>query len=274
MTGNRLVALLVLTAPAYAQLTAEHSARANMSNGVYTASATFGAPVKAFPVVAGAPYSAQSFSQLTETLQGGQQITRTGFSMKIYRDAAGRSRMERFLSDAPPPALAPPNSKPQGPLLVEIDDPVVKVFYVLDLQRKVAHRGALPLSAGPPPAPSDAYDAMLVGVILAAPGQAVVTFQNLGPRIVQGVMAQGRLVTATWPVGARGNDRPLVATAEIWRSTDLKVTVLTKTSKPLVGEQVNQLSELTTNAPDPALLQPPSDYQVVDEPGTFTITYP
>ncbi len=277
MTGKRWVVLFVLTislaAAAYGQsLAAMQSSHSGVTNGVLSASTTFGTPRKPFAVVTGEAYSAQSVSQITETLQGGQRITRTGFSMKVYRDGSGRCRVERFLNDAPAPALAPPN--PQGPLQVEIDDPVARVFYVLDTERKIAHRGALPISADPSPAPTGAYDEMLVGVSPQAPGQAVVTFQDLGSQMVGGVVAQGRQVTATWPAGARGNDRPIVATAEIWRSPNLKVTVLTKISKPPVGDQTNQLTNLDTNPPDSTLFQPPVDYQVVDEPGTFTIAYP
>jgi hypothetical protein len=278
MTGNRWLALFVLTTPlampAYGQLlNAMQSSKSALTNGVLTGIGTFGTPRKPFAVVTGAPYSAEAVSQFVETLQGGAQITRTGFSRKIYRDGLGRTRVEQFRNNVPQPTPSQ-NPLPPGPLLVEIDDPVARVFYVLDTQRKIAHRGALPISADPPPAPTDADDAMLAGVNPQAPGQALLTFADLGSQMVGGVVAQGRRVTATWPAGARGNDRPIVATAEIWRSPNLKVIVLAKASKPLVGDQTNQLANLDTNPPDATLFQPPVDYQVVDEPGTFTIAYP
>jgi hypothetical protein len=278
MTGNRLTAWFVLIAPlvlpVHGQtLAAMQSGSSRLRDGVYSGRATFGTPRKPFTVVAGAPYSAEPVSEIVQTLEGGAHVTRAAPSRKIYRDAVGRTRTESYLIHFAEPAPSQ-NPRPLGPLMVEIDDPTARVFYLLDTQRHVAHRGALPVSADPPTALTDAYDALLVGVNPQAPGQAVVTSADLGSQIVEGVLAQGRRITATWPTGSRGNDKPLVSTAEIWRSPDLKVTVLTKISKPTVADQTNRFTNISTIPPDLTLFQPPVDYQVVDEPGTFTITYP
>jgi len=275
MTGNRLAAWFVLIAPlawpAYGQtLAAMQSASSRLRNGDFSGRATFGTPRQPFAVVAGAPYSAEPVSEIVQTLEGGAHITRTAPSRKIYRDAVGRTRTESYLNSPPAPAPSQ-NPRPLGPLLVEIDDPAARVFYVLDAQRKIAHRGVLPVSTAPPSDPPESHDLMLIGV--NPPDGSVVTSADLGSQIVEGVLAQGRRITATWPAGSRGNDKPVVFTAEIWRSPDLKVTVLTKISRPQ-GDQTNRLTNISTIPPDLTLFQPPFDYQVVDEPGLFTIAFP
>jgi hypothetical protein len=273
MTRNRLAAWFVLVAPlawpAYGQtLAATQSSSSRLRDGVFSGRATFGTPRKPFTVVAGAPYSAEPVSEIVQTTEGGAHITRAAPSRKIYRDAVGRTRTEGCFSDLGPPSRYP---RPQGPLLVEIDDPAAGVFYVLDAQLKIAHRGVLPVSTAPPSDPPESHDLMLIGV--NPPDGSVVKTEDLGSQIVEGVLAQGRRITATWPAGSRGNDKPLVSTAEIWRAPDLKVTVLTKISRPQ-GDQTNRLTNISTIPPDLTLFQPPFDYQVVDEPGLFTIAFP
>jgi hypothetical protein len=91
--------------------------------------------------------------------------------------------------------------------------------------------------------------------------------EDLGTEIIEGVSAKGRLQTTTLPVGAVGNDRPLVTTNETWTSTELHITVLSKTSDPRNGDTTMRLINISRAEPDPTLFQAPPDYQIEEEPG-------
>jgi hypothetical protein len=89
---------------------------------------------------------------------------------------------------------------------------------------------------------------------------------------MEGLMVEGFRTTTTWPLGAQGNDRPIVATHESWASEDLKTDVLTKISDPRFGETTFKLTKIERTEPDPALFQVPPDYTIVDEKSSFTMT--
>jgi len=77
--------------------------------------------------------------------------------------------------------------------------------------------------------------------------------------------------TSTIPVGAQGNDRPLVSTTESWYSPELKTTALSTRSDPRNGESTTKLTNISRAEPDAALFLPPAGYQVVDEKDSFTV---
>jgi hypothetical protein len=52
----------------------------------------------------------------------------------------------------------------------------------------------------------------------ADPTRPVSTSENLGAQSIDGVPVEGRRTTTTYPAGSQGNDRPIVATSEIWMS--------------------------------------------------------
>jgi len=64
-----------------------------------------------------------------------------------------------------------------------------------------------------------------------------------------------------------GNDRPIVRVMESWLSPELKITVLSKSSDPRMGENTMRLQGIDRSEPDPALFRAPADYQIVDETG-------
>jgi hypothetical protein len=81
--------------------------------------------------VAGAPYSAEAVTEMTQTLADGNRIVRT-VSASVARDSEGRTRREQVLA-----ALGPwmPAKQPKS---VVISDPVAGVSYMLDEEQKVA----------------------------------------------------------------------------------------------------------------------------------------
>jgi hypothetical protein len=97
--------------------------------------------------------------------------------------------------------------------------------------------------------------------------------EDLGTQNIEGVMAQGRRTTQIWPAGSQGNDRPFQTVSESWYSPDLKLTVLSKNSDPRSGESTVKLTSIDRSEPPLTQFQPPPDYTVVEETGTFEIQW-
>lgn len=89
---------------------------------------------------------------------------------------------------------------------------------------------------------------------------------------MEGVSVDGSRTTTVYPVGSIGNDRPVTETTEVWYSRDLRDDVLRKTSSLLDGDYTSRLTNINRVEPDPALFQPPADYQIVDGPADGHIT--
>ena len=70
--------------------------------------------------------------------------------------------------------------------------------------------------------------------------------------------------TTTFPIGAMGNDRPIVVVNESWFSPELKVQVLQKNSDPRSGESTTRLTNISRAEPDASLFQVPADYEIME----------
>lgn len=230
-------------------------------------------------VVTGAPYSAEEVSELTQTLGDGTHITQKTRITKFYRDSEGRTRKERPLVEGI--VMGGSNSEFDDVMIVEINDPASGIRYVLDTYNHVAHRFSRPESAENASAPvrytqearaltqpttsTRAREAQAT----APPGAAgpEMSTESLGTQVIEGVSAEGKRSTRTFPVGTVGNDRPIVSVWESWVCPDLKITVLSKHNDPRTGERIDRMQNIDRSEPDPALFRPPSDYQLVDENG-------
>jgi hypothetical protein len=188
-----------------------------------------GAPRPA-PIVTASPYSADEVQEYRSP--DGTSGSRSNVIGHFARDAEGRSRMERAYKPAPI-------------WLNEIFDPVAGVAYLLDDQKKVAHR--MPL----PPAAATA----------ASPANPRATIEKLDSQTIEGVLVEGKRTVFGSPAGS---GRPNL-TVESWESPELKLTLLTKSS----NGYTTRLTNLSRIQPDSALFRPPSDYTVVDEAASF-----
>jgi hypothetical protein len=233
-----------------------------------TAIARMPAPALHAPVIAGEPYSAEEVSDRTQTLADGTHITQKKQISKRYRDSEGRTRTER-------PLLGGANGVFGDVMVVEINDPVDGFRYVLDPYNHIAHRFAPPEKPSETVRYSQEARAVSQGAPPAATRQAVnppprtdrpdVSTESLGKQVIEGVSVEGTRMTRTFPVGSIGNDRPIVSITESWFSPELKVTVLSTTSDPRMGESTMRLQSIDRTEPDPALFRVPADYQVIDE---------
>lgn len=199
--------------------------------------------------VTGAPFTATITVKRTQVLADGNRIDRTTTG-SISRDSQGRVRREFSL-----PAIGAWATTDQGaPRVIFIDDAVAGTQYVLEPNRKIAHevrlrgggRRRIRIERNLAPR-MDAHDA---------------TTTSLGTRTINGVVARGTRYTRTIPAGQIGNEKPIVITTERWYSPDLKMYVLTKTTDPMRGDSVRQLTNIKMGEPNPSLFQVPSDYSV------------
>lgn len=250
------------------------------------------------PVV-GAPYSAEGFSEVVQSLADGTRITRK-HSQKMWRDSKGRTREENTL-----PALGPWASQGDAPRFVTITDPVAKVIYTLNDRDKTATRRKMPdLDAmmagmregksgavvvqsrehhqvvvrdgsGAPSSPAGQVRDVTVAApaMPATPGVMMRTMhmisggvggkeESLGTQTMEGLKVEGKRQTHTIAAGEIGNDRALTTVMERWTSPELQVTVRTLTKDPQMGESTYRLTNISRAEPAAALFQVPADYMV------------
>jgi hypothetical protein len=86
--------------------------------------------------------------------------------------------------------------------------------------------------------------------------------EKLPARQIEGVMAEGVRTTRTIPAGAIGNEQPIAIVTEEWRSPELQVLVMTRTSDPRTGESTYKLLGVQRSEPNASWFEVPGDYTV------------
>lgn len=228
------------------------------------------APVK------GAPYTADSVTEHVQTLADGNRITQSNKS-KFARDGEGRTRRESTIL-----GLGRVGQTEAPVVSVFIDDPVAKVQYTLDAERKVAmkHKSEggrqVRIDATATAGSVQIEDMVVERKVMAAgavPAQRVemrmhtrmdgnAKTEDLGVRNIEGVSAKGTRTVMTIAAGEVGNDRPMEVVTETWFSDQLKAVVLTKHSDPRSGEMTTKLTNVQLGEPSKSLFEPPADYKV------------
>jgi hypothetical protein len=123
------------------------------------------------------------------------------------------------------------------------------------------------------PQPADAPSGKAASVISNLPSASVpavmprrsannIVTEDLGADNIMGVEVRGSRTTITTPIGAEGNDQPLVRIDETWMAPSLGMVLRSITDDPRIGKMDREVVSLDLNAPDPALFQPPADYKV------------
>ena len=235
--------------------------------------AALAGPLSSIP---GAPYSAQAVTQQVQMLADGNRITQTTTNA-VARDNQGRVRREESL-----PGMG--NGTAEAPHLVLIEDPIAGVHITLDSNSKTAVKipfGQMKKSDeaaarnGVPPIGANKMWFQSTGSgqqiqIITSKAKLdeeakTTTTIDLGTQTIEGLVAKGTKTTHTIPAGEMGNDLPIVITTEIWRSPDLRVLVLSKSSDPRMGETTYKLTNVSRAEPDAALFQIPADYTIKEQ---------
>ena len=204
--------------------------------------------------VTGAPYSAAVTTEIVQVLADGNRIERRSTS-SVARDSEGRVRRTQQLA-----AIGP--LLPRGDVeIVTINDPVARVHYSLDANRKVATQ--LPMMftkklEGPPPAAAGG----------GSPARDVRT-ETLGTRNIDGITAEGTRSVVTIAAGAIGNQAPIEIVSERWFSPELQTVVLSRRNDPRFGETTYRLENIDRSEPPAELFEIPADFTVQTGPPPF-----
>ncbi|HTF63675.1 MAG TPA: hypothetical protein VK638_13325 [Edaphobacter sp.] len=114
-------------------------------------------------------------------------------------------------------------------------------------------------SSGPPPPVVKVAPPSVVAAKKKDPN--TVTTEDLGKQSIQGLLVSGIRTTTTIPVGEIGNDRPIVATHEVWTSPELGIVVKQVDIDPRTGERTMELMNVSKTEPIAALFAPPEGYK-------------
>src|SRR6267154_3334865 len=202
-------------------------------------------------VIKGAPFSATGNSETTQTLQDGTTIHRTN-STALYRDSAGRFRREVTLS-----GLGPLQASGKPHTMIMIGDPVAGVHYMLNPDKKVAHKMTLPMGAK-----AGQFEQKMQQRLAKEEASGEVKKESLGTQAINGVNAEGTRITRTIPAGQIGNDKPIQIVFERWYSPDLQIVVKSTRTDPRFGTTTYALTNVQRAEPSAALFTVPSDYTV------------
>jgi len=297
----------ILGSVVWAQSMAVSSSSSVSQSGSFKGTFSF-SPGMQIGAVTGAPYCGEQVSERHQTLADGTNITQPAPASQLTcRDSQGRTRTERPRVQNPRAGINITFVEIADPVsgLRYVLDPYNNVAHQMKAPPpptratprlgangiQAVPRRATPVPANPPTSPLPADRPVPPGEatgpsnmprVVAVPGvlrpapapdpmRPISTSEDLGTQVMQGVTVQGRRTTMTYPVGSQGNDRPIVVVSESWASTQLRLTILSKTIDPRSGENTTMIINLSTYEPDSGLFQVPAGYTIVEETGPFTI---
>jgi hypothetical protein len=202
-------------------------------------------------VVAGKPYTANSTTDIVQTLSDGNHIVQHSSSV-IYRDSQGRTRREQTF-----PGFG---SRP-GETKIFIDDPVSGIAFVLEPDQKSARR--ISSSSREIMLKLERSSNTMANVKLPKlDEQHDILQEYLGTKNIQGVQCTGKRQTITIPAGQVGNERPIAIVTETWVSPDIDAIVQSSTNDPRFGQTTYTLNNVELKDQPLALFALPNGYRL------------
>jgi hypothetical protein len=202
-------------------------------------------------VVKGAPFSAQTITQMTQELADGNRIVHST-TAAIARDSEGRTRREQ----GRPETERLPNV-PQTSAVVIIQDPAAGVAYILDGNSRSARKIAMPDDKMPRAQP-ETTNSERTGSIDA-------TAESLGPQLIEGIPADGTRITRIIPAGQSGNEHSLTIVMETWYAPALQTILMKRTLDPRLGETIYKLINIDRSEPPHSLFEVPREYVIREQ---------
>ena len=202
------------------------------------------------PVVAGHPFSADEVTPRTLWSNLNNPVSET---YRVYRDSAGRIRIDDLTPRKPAPASAP---------LVVITDPVAGIKYVLNTETKIARRSSTQMQALPAtedPWKVERWGFGVPGVVETSP-----KVEPLGILQMSALAVEGRRITNNIPKTEHAEAQEDVN--ECWYSPELQMMVLRHVHHTSMGESTTRLENIDRSEPDPLMFQVPPDYTIEDGP--------
>jgi hypothetical protein len=297
-TTLSIIMLLMAAAPGAAQDVLQFSADIAGQSGINVVALE---PANGGAVVKGAPYSAEAITETIQVLADGNRIERRT-SAAIARNSEGAVRREQhalavgaLVPDNADSLVTITNPASGEHITLDyqrkiafrmkagwfaIEGPGAKGgsigfgATVLGSRTGPVVVGGQPaLESGPrgmplPPPPAEPFDepvsvdrvvsTMSPGVL---PGSEYKT-EDLEPRTIEGLAAQGTRTTVTIPAGAIGNALPIEIVTERWFSPDLKIVLQTRRADPRFGETVYRVTNVSRDEPSPDLFKVPTGFRI------------
>jgi hypothetical protein len=264
--------LLMATSGSFAQAPGPESAGVFFERNVEFMSAPIAFDTE---TIAGAPYTAEAVTEVTQTLADGNRIVRRT-TAEVARDSVGRTRREQGLA-----MLGPMINAPEAFRHVQITDPEAHTMIILNMKDKTAQKMPAPNvrfatkvgvageavggtfeMALPPPPPGVHAQTQMIYSAERSGAMSKPVIESLGRQFVEGVDAEGTRTTSTIPAGQVGNELPISVVSERWFSPELKVLVMSRQSDPRFGETTYRLTNIVRAEPSPALFEIPADFTV------------
>ena len=260
-----LGAVLLLSETARAQdfSPAKYIGRAGSATRTDKQEATMAPLPFSIPVITGAPFAAEQDSERHQILADGTHIDQSAEPTKMWRDSTGRTRVEA------PVMLYPPRPVQGFPNIIVIFDPTTSSQYVLDPEKRVAHRILVKTQDVPPIDTKQLGEQIQDAANSVAPATERVHVEQLGFQQMEGLLCFGKRTTiASDPSSDRKED----IVVETWYSVDLQIEVSYKTPDRGSSDNVRVLRNVLRSEPDAGLFRVPAGYTVVEETGRFQIT--
>jgi hypothetical protein len=176
---------------------------------------------------------------------------------RVCQDSAGRKRRERW---AFPAADAPRSA---GKLIsIELLDPVANLIVNLDPRtKKGSRRMGFTSMAG--------FGVPIGGLMLGNFGgppalNPIEPIKPLGTRQINGVDADGKLLTTVYPTGYQGRQEEVMTSEETWYCFRIQASVRRVRTDPRNGNLEYQMKNIELGEPDAGLFKVPDDYEITD----------
>ena len=207
----------------------------------------------------GAPYSATVKATRDQKLADGNAIHSSAVTRQA-RDSAGRTMLQISAG-----CTYGSDGQLQPIIRVTVDDPENKTslsWQANDSSPKVVrviHRSE------PVPQSSAGIAQREQAARMRPQSRTEVRNENLGSKIIAGVVADGTRTARTIPAGEDGNDLPLETVEETWIARDLRLIMLRISDDPRSGQNKVEVVELNQGEPDPALFAVPAGYSLEEQ---------
>jgi hypothetical protein len=216
-------------------------------------SVSFGDPKTPNVLTPGVPFQGERVTKTTMRLQGGSLLVREEHEL-LGRDADGR-----FFDESFQPAVS---GKTDHHFIVA--DPIAK--------RELSWMQGATTASANPLQPSTRLNVTALPLdrrtetALFPKDETTVTTDDLGSKIIGGVMCTGTRTVTTLAAGAIGNAEPLQRSEEVWTANDLQIVVAETDISPMLGTRTVTMVSLERTAPSAGRFNLPKGLAIKDSP--------
>ena len=209
------------------------------------------------------PFSATEVRTTKQTLNDGNRIDRTD-SSRFYRDSEGRMRDEGeghvLIFDSVGGETYEINLQAKTYVKWSTDSTKARTIIVATKNRTSVTTTNQPGLGQPVQTVSQAHVPNNSEPVMAS------QTEDLGEKMLNGVLCKGTRTIMTIPVSAVGNAHEIKVVDERWYSNELGALVKSSTSDPRFGVSSYELTNIIQSDPDESLFQIPADYVLKAHP--------